>query len=301
MLGIILLIMSAEFYIILSNSIHRDEQYRLQTAGQKLANNWMNLSTSHLIPEPNEREKPHRHMEWEYLQSNQFALIANPSWTVAALPPLLENPLLTSRVQKQLDACSSSYCYVTDNHDGKDAVYAVLRIAVTDTGGNTVFVGEDVTNQRHLLFEMKWLLTGCSILLILIAAILGYLFAGRAMIPINRTFQRQQKFTADASHELRTPLSVLQSSVEILEEQQHLLPSVDQTILQHMKDEIQRMTRLTGQLLLLARSDSPSPSRTSEPVDLRQLLHAAVERMGLSAQYEACDHPSRGDGITCWR
>ncbi|UUZ83294.1 hypothetical protein LJK88_05130 [Paenibacillus sp. P26] len=36
----------------------------------------------------------------------------------------------------------------------------------------------------------------------------------------------RQDFTADASHELRTPLSVLQSSIEILSEEQEAFAAV---------------------------------------------------------------------------
>jgi len=61
-------------------------------------------------------------------------------------------------------------------------------------------------------------------LLALFAALLaGYLYAGRALVPIRASIdrrqaalQRQREFAANASHELRTPLTVIGTSVEDL-------------------------------------------------------------------------------------
>jgi signal transduction histidine kinase len=104
------------------------------------------------------------------------------------------------------------------------------------------------------------------------------------MIPIMRSIERQKQFTADASHELRTPLSVLRSSVEILEEQEHRLPEVHRTVLSHMKEEVERMTRLTGQLLMLARRFSGMEQLAAVRFDLQACVRSAVDRMELAAR-----------------
>ncbi|WP_420319385.1 sensor histidine kinase [Gorillibacterium massiliense] len=109
------------------------------------------------------------------------------------------------------------------------------------------------------------------------------------MVPIVRSFKRQQEFTADASHELRTPLSVLQSSVEILEEQKKQLPAIHQTVLGHMKDEIARMIRLTDQLLMLARGEADTLQSRQETFELRQTVYSAIERIQTIAKDKRID------------
>jgi signal transduction histidine kinase len=54
------------------------------------------------------------------------------------------------------------------------------------------------------------------------------------MIPIQRSYQRQQNFVSDASHELRTPLSIMQTSMEILEEAEQWLPDFHRKVLAGM-------------------------------------------------------------------
>ena len=40
--------------------------------------------------------------------------------------------------------------------------------------------------------------------------------AGRALVPIQNSWEKQQQFVSDASHELRTPLAVIQSKTDVL-------------------------------------------------------------------------------------
>lgn len=95
-----------------------------------------------------------------------------------------------------------------------------------------------------------------SILLIIsaltgLAWLVGSYLAGRAVKQINIIFDKQKRFVSDASHELRTPLSVLLAYVELLEKQK-IAPDVTS----EMKNEILGMSKLTSNLLELARSDN---------------------------------------------
>src|SRR5439155_24844439 len=72
---------------------------------------------------------------------------------------------------------------------------------------------------------------------------------------LERSFAEIRRFTADASHELRTPLTAIRTEAEValakplgLTEHQQLLGSI--------LEECGRLTRLTDQLLTLARDDA---------------------------------------------
>lgn len=286
MIGLILLLMAVSFYFVLSDVVHRDERHNLESAGQKAVAEWLkqSLPTQDAEEIREQHETDSKRMEWEYLQSDQFAVVTGPAWTISAHSPEGNNPLLTPAFQQQLDSYGDKdYLHLGRASGGNQRVYAVLRVMTGDADNHILLIGEDVTKQEHLLKEMKLLLIAITVLLLAAATVLGYVLAGHAMLPINQAFTRQQKFTAYASHELRTPLSVLQLSVDILEEERHKLSPVHQTVLQDMKEEIARMTTLTGQLLTLARNDSPLQPMRQEAFDLQHSLSFAAARMQLMA------------------
>ncbi len=66
-------------------------------------------------------------------------------------------------------------------------------------------------------------------------------------------FDSQKEFLKDASHELRTPITVIQGHLEIL--QYH--PEKQSATIALVMDELDRMSRLVNDLLLLAKAEHP--------------------------------------------
>lgn len=81
---------------------------------------------------------------------------------------------------------------------------------------------------------------------------------------LENSFRAQQRFLADVSHELRTPLTALRGNVDLM---QHM-GEVDPESLTAMREELERMTRLVGDLLFLARTDAGGFPIQRQPVDL---------------------------------
>jgi two-component system sensor histidine kinase CiaH len=139
---------------------------------------------------------------------------------------------------------------------------------------------------------MKWLLTLSAVLLLIVSIGMGYLFSKRAMVPIQLAYQQQQDFVSDASHELRTPLSFMQTSIEIIEEEQTNLSTFHQKVMIDMKEELARVIRMIEGLLTLVRSDSGRLEIIREYFDLRHLaqtVSGAFEKLAAQKQI----HPHR--------
>lgn len=94
---------------------------------------------------------------------------------------------------------------------------------------------------------------------------------------LDRAFQVQRRFTADASHELRAPLNVLRGEIEVALRRNRDPEYYGQT-LRRCWEEVLRMSRLTGDLLLLARTDAGMPLEHRAEVDLHELCGRIARR-----------------------
>lgn len=95
---------------------------------------------------------------------------------------------------------------------------------------------------------------------------------------IEETFAGQRRFVADASHDLRTPLTVIQVKVHRLLNSPGLSASVRED-LRHCAGEVDRLSRLAGDLLVLARADSHQLPVHNLPERLDEMLLECVGRM----------------------
>ncbi|MDP2917492.1 MAG: histidine kinase dimerization/phospho-acceptor domain-containing protein [Dehalococcoidia bacterium] len=74
---------------------------------------------------------------------------------------------------------------------------------------------------------------------------------------LDRVFQSQKHFVADASHELRTPLTVIQGNLDLLK--RNLSEKDRRESLRAMEAESRRMAKIVSDLLVLAELESGHP------------------------------------------
>ncbi len=99
---------------------------------------------------------------------------------------------------------------------------------------------------------------------------------------LNDSFQQMRKFNADAAHELRTPLSILQGENEIALRSANL-PEEIRSVLASNLEELQRLTRIVNDMLILAEADAGSQVLVMKPCNLRPMLEDLVEQMRVLA------------------
>jgi two-component system OmpR family sensor kinase len=110
------------------------------------------------------------------------------------------------------------------------------------------------------------------------------------------TLERQRAFVADASHELRTPLTSVLANLELLVDS--VPDGADRQAAQSALRSTQRMRRLVGDLLLLARSDAGRPPAL-DPLDLASVVTDAASELEPAAnehvlELDALAAPARG-------
>jgi two-component system, OmpR family, sensor kinase len=96
---------------------------------------------------------------------------------------------------------------------------------------------------------------------------------------IEQVFEAQRRFTADASHELRSPLSRLRAELEVTLRRPRERLEYEEA-LRSCLAEVERLSRLTEELLTLARLEAGEPHEAPlEPVRLAPILDEAVARL----------------------
>jgi signal transduction histidine kinase len=91
---------------------------------------------------------------------------------------------------------------------------------------------------------------------------------------LDRAFEAQQRFVANASHELRTPLAINRTMLEVAASDPDASEDL-RSLAPRLLATNQRSERLVDGLLMLARSDQELSERT--PIDLADMARAAAE------------------------
>ncbi len=99
---------------------------------------------------------------------------------------------------------------------------------------------------------------------------------------LDRAFQAQRRFVADASHELRSPLTALKGDIEVSLRRERT-PAEYREALERSREEVDRMTSLAENLLTLARADAGLPAHQMKGVDVAELARRVVARAERSA------------------
>jgi signal transduction histidine kinase len=146
-------------------------------------------------------------------------------------------------------------------------------------------VGDRTTEERTLRILVLVLVVGGAIAL-MVASGVGAAYASRALVPIRRSLasqrealRRQREFAADASHELRTPLTVIRASVEDLERHPRKTVATVGSALTDIREEVDHLTSMVDDLLLLARSDSGAVELERVPVDLGDVASTSASAL----------------------
>lgn len=106
-------------------------------------------------------------------------------------------------------------------------------------------------------------------------------------------FTSQRRFIADVSHELRTPLTVIKGEVSLMRR----MGQVDEESLSSVEAEVDRLTRLVGDLLLLAQAESGRLPMTMKPVELDTILLEVFQQMRTLAGEKLRLHISEIDQV----
>ena len=131
--------------------------------------------------------------------------------------------------------------------------------------------------------SLIYALIGAASGAILLVAIGGWLLAGKAIEPIERSLAYMRRFVAEAAHELRTPVAVLRSRADVaLQRERDPAQYVD--ALTAVGLEAERMGRIVNDLLTLARADAGERAVVRQSLFLDDVAIDAVSGVRVLAE-----------------
>ena len=143
----------------------------------------------------------------------------------------------------------------------------------------TVFVGKDVTAMYNGMEKATSALAVLGVIALIVAAGIGYVLSGGAMKPVREAYERQRQFAADASHELRTPLAVVLASADLLRSDTSITSPFLKQVIEDVRDEVKKMTKLVGDLLTVARTDGKANQLKISHMDIASVARQTVRIM----------------------
>jgi len=104
-----------------------------------------------------------------------------------------------------------------------------------------------------------------------------------ALLPVEKTWNQQKQFIADASHELKTPLTVLLANMDILENNKSDTIQSQIKWIQASKQEAKQMKNLIEEMLFLAKSDANRVDNSKTTINVSDTLFSLILSMEVIA------------------
>ncbi|MBP2641794.1 MAG: integral rane sensor signal transduction histidine kinase [Firmicutes bacterium] len=223
-----------------------------------------------------EEENEHNPEGLFYCVSDNSGAIVSANTPSRLQPPVME------AIRKWQEPAGATKVIKTSMEDRQTVFFLLTAEPILDEPNRlgTVYFGKDVTSYYILFCRILIGLAATLLLFLLLALGVGHLLSGRAMTPIVQSFARQREFTADASHELRTPLSIILASADVIQgDKGTTLSPFAQQVLDDMREEIRKMTKLVRDLLTMARGDGGTITLQKTAFDLHPVAEQVIRTL----------------------
>ena len=100
---------------------------------------------------------------------------------------------------------------------------------------------------------------------------------------LDQSFRQINQFSSDASHELKTPLTILKGEAEVMLRKERTQQEYQQTLKSNL-EEINRMSQIVEDLLLLSKADTGEIKLNKEDINLSEILTGVVAQMDMIAR-----------------
>ena len=150
-----------------------------------------------------------------------------------------------------------------------------LRYMKNDNGRMKAIVFTDISSEKAMI---KGLIRNSAIIGLagyVIFFLISLLLAKWVTKPVEKTWNEQKQFIADASHELKTPITVIMTNAEMLSDKSYSESDRD-SFTKNILSTSKRMRGLVESLLELARLDNNRSKIEHGTIDLSKLINDSI-------------------------
>lgn len=185
---------------------------------------------------------------------------------------LINTITITLDKQKQVTDISYRIDNVNDDEDVAETAVALLesnknngivtidnvqfRYKYRESPSNYFVVLVDRTIEISTLRRLIITFLITFVILMALLSLLSIFLARWTVKPIEKAWEKQRQFVADASHELKTPLTVIGTNADVIMSNPDDLVKNQLKWLEYIKTETVRMTKLVSDLLYIAKTDA---------------------------------------------
>lgn len=152
------------------------------------------------------------------------------------------------------------YILFEDHNDEDEIAYTQLMI--------------NVDAEQTIISNFEKLFIIWSVIFIVLSISASFILSKKMMKPIIHSWNKQAEFVENASHELRTPLTIIQNKLELLltAPQERISDRFENIALS--LSETRRLSKLTSDLLTLARADSAETQIMKQSIHIDTIIRS---------------------------
>jgi signal transduction histidine kinase len=113
----------------------------------------------------------------------------------------------------------------------------------------------DITPELTSLNSLAMVLGITGLAMLAVLGLASFVIANMSIKPVQAAWDRQQLFISDASHELKTPITILNTNLEVIQNNADQTVSSQEKWLENIQAELTRMDKLVNDQLVLAHTE----------------------------------------------
>ena len=153
-------------------------------------------------------------------------------------------------------------------HSGSQSGFAdEYRYLQSSDENVTRIIFLDCGRKLDAFYNYLWISIGMTLAGLTVMFFVIVFFAGKIVRPMAESYEKQKRFITDAGHEIKTPLTIINANVDLLEDDPE-----DADCLHDIRQQTERLTTLTNDLIYLARMEEADTSLEMTDLAISEII-----------------------------